>query len=160
MQTIPTLCLALALAASPAAGQAGQAPGPVCPVPARPCPGFRSHDLPFVLPAAGAARAEDRSQPFYAVILRTTPRCAIGERERLAAQALFPGRKVFATRFECDGDAENNVTYTGVDARYGFLAVYAGERRAQADSALARVRATGRFPGANLRRMQVVRVHP
>jgi hypothetical protein len=123
-------------------------------------PGFRPHDLSFALPADGAARAEDRGQPVYAVILRTTPRCAISERERLAAQALFPGRKVFATRWECDDDMENNVTYTGVDARYGFLAVYAGASRAQADSALARVRATGRFPGANLRRMQVVRVHP
>jgi hypothetical protein len=84
----------------------------------------------------------------------------VGGRERLAAQALFTGRKVFATRWECDGDAENNVTYSGVDARLAFLAVYAGESRAQADSALARVRATGRFPGANLRRVQVVRVHP
>jgi hypothetical protein len=160
MQTTATLSLALALAASPAAGQAGQAPGRVCPDPARPCAGFRPHDLSFALPAAGAARAEDRSAPFYAVILRTAGRCAISERERLAAQALFPGRKVFATRFECDGDVENNVTYSGVDARYGFLAVYAGASRARADSALASVRATGRFPGANLRRMQVVRVHP
>lgn len=157
MQTTATLALALALAVS--AGQAGRAPGRVCPDPARPCPGFKAHDLSFALPAAGAARAEDRSAPFYAVILRTVPRCAVGERERLAAQAQFPGRKVFATRFECDEDAENNVTYTGVDARYGFLAVYAGDSRAQADSALARVRATGRFPGANLRRMRVVRVH-
>ena len=149
------LCLAAALVA----GAAGQAPGRVCPDPARPCPGFKAHDLSFALPADGAARAEDRSAPFYAVILRTAGRCAVGERERLAAQALFPGRKVFATRWECDGDVENNVTYTGVDARYGFLAVYAGESRAQADTALARVRATGRFPGANLRRMRVVQVH-
>ncbi|HEV2735961.1 MAG TPA: hypothetical protein VGV85_14035, partial [Longimicrobiaceae bacterium] len=159
MQTITTLCVAAALAVS-SAGRAGQAPGRVCPDPARPCPGFRAHDLSFALPADGAARAEDRSAPFYALILRTAGRCAVSERERLAAQALFPGRKVFATRWECDGDAESNVTYTGVDARYGFLAVYAGASRAQADSALAGVRATGRFPGANLRRMRVVRVHP
>jgi hypothetical protein len=159
VRTIATLCLALALAGS-AAGQAGAALGRICPDPARPCAGFRAHDLSFVLPADGAARAEDRSAPFYAVILRTAGRCAVGERERLAAQAAFPGRKVFATRWECDGDVENNVTYTGVDVRYGFLAVYAGESRALADAALARVKATGRFPGANLRRMQVVRVHP
>lgn len=159
MQTTAMLALALALAGSPA-GQGGEAPGRVCPDPARPCAGFRSHDLSFSLPAAGAARAEDRSRPFYAVILRSGGRCTVSERERLAAQALFPGRKVFATRFECDGDGENNVTYTGVDARHGFLAVYAGDTRAHADVALARVRATGRFPGANLRRMQVVRVHP
>ena len=153
--------LALALAfLAPAAPADGQAAGRVCPDPARPCPGFGSHDLSFSLPAGGAARAEDRSAPFYAVVLRSGPRCSVGERERRAAQALFPRRKVFATRFECEGDAENNVTYTGVDARYGFLAVYAGGTRAQADTALARVRATGRFPGANLRRMRVVRVHP
>jgi hypothetical protein len=94
------------------------------------------------------------------VILRSGPRCTVGEPERLAAQARFPGRKVFATRFECDDGVENNVTYTGVDARYGFLAVYAGATRAQADATLALVRATARFPGANLRMMRVVRVHP
>ena len=159
MKTIATLCLALALLAPPAARDQA-APGRVCPDPARPCAGFRAHDLSFALPAGGAARAEDRSAPFYAVVLRSGPQCSIGERERTRAQALFPRSKVFATRFECDGDVENNVTYTGVDARHGFLAVYAGATRARADSALARVRATGRFPGANLRRMQVVRVHP
>ena len=145
---------------APAALGVAQAPGRVCPAPARPCAGFRSHDLYFVLPAGGAARAEDRSAPFYAVVLRSGPRCSVGERERLATQALFPRRKVFATRFECGGDAENNVTYTGVDARYGFLAVYAGGTRAEADAVLASVRAANRFPGANLRLMRVVRVHP
>ncbi|MET0400327.1 MAG: hypothetical protein ABW277_26290 [Longimicrobiaceae bacterium] len=159
MPTIATLCLALSLLA-PLSARAQAAPGRVCPDPARPCAGFRAHDLSFVLPAGGAARDEDRSAPFYAVVLRSAPRCAIGERERGAAQALFPHGKVFATRWECEGDVENNVTYTGVDDRYGFLAVYAGDTRARADAVLARVRATGRFPGANLRRMQVVRVHP
>lgn len=154
---LPVLALALL---APAASQGAPAPGSVCPDPAHPCPGFRPHDLSFVLPADGAARAEDRSRPFYAVLLRSAPRCAIGERERLAAQALFPGRKVFATRFECHGDVENNVTYGGADARYGFLAVYAGETRAQAAGVLARVKETGRFPGANPRRMEVVRVRP
>ncbi|HEX2190737.1 MAG TPA: hypothetical protein VHG51_17645 [Longimicrobiaceae bacterium] len=143
-----------------AAFQGADPPGRVCPDPARPCPGFRPHDLSFVLPRDGVARAEARSRPFYAVLLRSARRCGIPERERLAVQAEFPGRKVFATRFECGGDPENDVTYAGVDARYGFLAVYAGESRAQADSVLARVRAAGRFPGANLRRMQAVRVYP
>ncbi|MEW5925875.1 MAG: hypothetical protein AB1941_00140 [Gemmatimonadota bacterium] len=160
MQPIAVLSLALALLAPAASPGGGQAPGRVCPDPARPCPGFRSHDLSFEVPAGGAARAEDRSATFYAVVLRSGPRCSVGERERLAAQARFPRRKVFATRFECDGDVENNVTYTGVDSRYGFLAVYAGGTRAEAEAALAQVKATGRFPGANLRRMRVVRVHP
>ena len=154
MRTVTLLLLA------PAGARGQSAPGRVCPDPARPCPGFQPHDLSFRLPADGTAREENRSAPFYAVVLRTAPRCSLDERERLAAQALFPDRKVFATRFECEGDVENNLTYTGVDARRGFLAVYAGETRAQAVEVLARVRATGRFPCTSVRRMSVVRVHP
>lgn len=150
--------LAAALLVAGLAG-AAQRTGRVCGDPARPCPGFRAHDLSFVVPADGA-RAEDRSLPFYAVILRSGPRCSIAERHRVAAQAVFPRRKVFSGRFECDGDAENNVRYTGVDARHAFLAVYAGDTPAAARRILAEVSAAGRFPGANLRRMQAVRVHP
>lgn len=135
-------------------------PGRVCGDPAHPCPGFRAHDLSFVLPRGGTARAEARSDVFYAVILRSAPRCSIPERDRAAAQALFPGRKVFSQRFECDGDVENNVTYTSVNRSLAFLAVYAGSTRQQANATLARVARTGRFPGANLRRMQVVFVYP
>ncbi|HYJ80051.1 MAG TPA: hypothetical protein VEW03_10640 [Longimicrobiaceae bacterium] len=102
------------------------------------------------------ARDEFRSVPFYAVILRTAAPCAISERERLAAQARFPRSKVFAGRFQCDDDIENNVSYTNVNARYGFMAVYAGATREQAAAFLRRVQATRRFPGANLRRMQAV----
>lgn len=159
MRTIRSACT-LAAALLLAAFQGADAPGRVCPDPARPCPGFRPHDLSFVLPRDGVARPEFRSRPFYAVILRSGGRCTVPERERLAVQAAFPRAKVFATRFECGGDVENAVTYEGVDARYGFLAVYAGETWAQADSALARVRAAGRFPGANLRRMRAVLVYP
>ncbi len=152
--TCATAALLLA-AATPAASQ-----GRVCPDPARPCAGFRAHDLSFVLPAGGPVRPEHRSAPFYAVLLRSSAPCAIPEAERAAAQAAFPRSKVFSARFECGGDVENNVTYTAVDPRVGFLAVYAGETRAAALAFLERVRATGRFPGANLRRMRVVRVTP
>ena len=75
-------------------------------------------------------------------------------------QPLFPRNKVFATRFECDDDVENNVTYTNVSPRHGFLAVYAGETAAAGKTFLASVQATGRFAGANLRKMQVVFVYP
>ena len=112
------------------------------------------------LPTDGKPRAEFRSAPFYAVILRTAARCRVEETERASAQALFPHNKVFAMRFECDDDVENNVTYTNVDAKLAFLAVYAGEDRAAAKKILATVAAGGRFPGANLRRMQVVFVYP
>lgn len=134
----------------------------VCGEPSRPCPGFKPHDLPFALPNAGpdggVARAELRSAPFYAVLLRTAERCRIDEAERVAAQALFPRNKVFATRFECDDDLENDVTYTGVNAKVGFLALYAGDDRATAKKVLAAVEAGGHFPGANLRQMRVVLV--
>jgi hypothetical protein len=139
---------------------ASQRPGRVCPDPAHPCAGFRLHDLSFVLPAGGVARAEARSDSFYAVILRSAPRCSIPERDRAAAQARFPGRKVFSQRFECDDDIENNVSYSGVNASRAFLAVYAGSTRQQATATLAAVTRTGRFPGANLRRMQVVYNYP
>src|SRR5262245_36655582 len=132
----------------------------VCPDPEKPCPGFKAHDLSFPLPSDGKARPEARSAPFLAVILRTAERCRIAERERLEAQALFPRAKVFATRFECDDDPENNVTYTKVDPKFAFLAVYAGEDATAAKKILAEVQALGRFPGANLRKMQVVFVYP
>jgi len=113
-----------------------------------------------VLSEKPLARSEERSLGFYAVILRSVPRCTLAEVERLRLQELFPRRKVFATHFECDGDPENNVTYSGVDATRGFVAVYAGEDRATAQEMLEVVRGTARFPGANLRLMQVILVHP
>jgi hypothetical protein len=128
----------------------------VCSDPAQPCGTFKEHDLSFALPADGKPRADVRSAPFFAVILKSGDRCRFSEAERREAQGLFPKNKVFATRFECDDDVENNVTYTGVDPKRGFLAVYAGEDRAAADAFLAKVKAFGRFPGANVRRLQAV----
>jgi len=130
----------------------------VCPDPAHPCPGFKPHDLSFPLPKDGVPRAELRSAPFFAVLLRTLPPCAVTEPERLEAQKLFPRNKVFATRFQCDGDVENNVTYTSVAPDHGFLAVYAGPTQPEARAFLAEVKRTAKFPGANLRKMQVVLV--
>jgi len=148
------------IALSPLLLAASQRPGRVCPDPAHPCAGFRAHDLSFVLPRGGVARAEARSDSFYAVILRSGPRCSIPERDRAAAQRLFPARKVFSQHFECDDDAENNVSYAGVDVSRAFLAVYAGATRREAAATLSAVTATRRFPGANPRRMQVVYNYP
>ncbi|HSU13897.1 hypothetical protein [Longimicrobium sp.] len=161
-----TLAISIAAVAllAVASGADAQRAGQVCADPARPCArGFRPNELPFVLPRDSVARAEFRSEPFYAVILRSGPRCSIAERERVAAQALFPGRKVFSQRFECDvdqsaDDEESGITYTSVAERTAFLAVYAGATREQALRVLASAR--GRFPGANLRRMQAVLVYP
>jgi hypothetical protein len=132
----------------------------VCGDPQKPCTGFKPNDLSFPLPKDGLARAEAKSSRFYAVMLRTAKRCSILDSERREVQALFPNNKVFHTRFECDGKVENNVTYTNFDDNFAFLAVYAGDERAAADAFLGRVKAMGRFPGANLRRMQVVFVSP
>lgn len=132
----------------------------VCSDPAKPCPGFKPHDLSFPLKKDGVARDEQRSAPFFAVILASGKPCAFGEKQRAEAQALFPEAKVFAARFECDGDVENNVLYTNVDPKTGFIAVHAGADRAAADAMLVRVKAAGRFPGANVRRMQVRFVYP
>jgi hypothetical protein len=148
------------IALSPLLLAASQRPGRVCPDPAHPCRGFRAHDLSFVLPGDGVASAEALSDSFYAVILRSAPPCSIRERDRVAAQRLFPGRKVFSQRFECDDDVENNVSYRGVNPSRAFLAVYAGATRQQAAATLSAVTRTHRFPSANLRRMQAVYNYP
>ncbi|HKP76695.1 MAG TPA: hypothetical protein VJT67_14290 [Longimicrobiaceae bacterium] len=134
--------------------------GRVCPDPAHPCPGFKAHDLSFVLPRDGVARAEVRSAQYFAVVLRSGRHCAIPESARVEAQRLFPGRKVFSQRFECDDDAENNVHYAPVDPQLAFLAVYAGGTRREANATLTAVQRTGHYPGAYLRRLQVVFVSP
>ena len=129
-----------------------------CPDPASPCPGFREHDLSFTRETGGVARAEELSAPFFAVILESGKACSIPEKERVRIQKLFPKRKVFSSRFECDGDVENNVKYTNTrDA--AFVAVHGGTSRSEADKVAAEARAKG-FADANVREMQVLRVHP
>lgn len=159
MRPLVALAAVVTLLSAPPA-PAAESAAAVCGDPSHPCPGFKANDLSFPLPGDGKARAEARSAPFYAVILKTAARCRLDEAARADAQALFPRNKVFATRFECDDAPENNVTYTNVDAKLGFLAVYAGADRAAAKKILEAVKAGGRFPGANLRRMQVVFVFP
>ena len=144
---------------APASAEPAQRVGALCPDPANPCPGFRSNDLSFVLPRDSVARAEVRSDSFYAVILRSGARCSITAADVASAQPGFP-RKVFAERMGCEDDVENNVRYTGVSDTVSFLAAYGGSSRAEADSLLSTLRASGRYPGANLRRMQVVFVYP
>jgi hypothetical protein len=161
MRTLRLACLTAAatlLAAS--ASQSDAQVGRLCPDPRRPCDGFKANDLSFVLPRDGVARAEVRSVQYFAVVLRSARHCGIGEPARAEAQRLFPGRKVFSQRFECDDDMENNVHYSPVDTQVAFLAVYAGTTRRDADAVLAAVRRTGRYPGAYLRRLQVVFVYP
>ena len=134
--------------------------GAVCHVPAKPCTlsggPFKPNELSFRAPVPFKFdRREDRSQPFYAVILQSGPLCGIDEQRRLRAQERFPGRKVFVHRHFCE-DFGDKVTYTNIDRTQGFLAVYAGANEAEAKAFLDKVLASGMYAGANLRKMQVV----
>lgn len=133
--------------------------GEVCPDPQRPCvdmDNFRDNELSFRLKSKfNFDRGQDRSAPFYALILKSGELCKIPEEERLAIQAAFPSRKVFLHRHFCE-DFADKATYTNVNRKAGFIAVYAGKTEAEAKQFLAEVKAAGKFPDANLRRMQAV----
>jgi len=155
-------CLLLALSASaPAAqrrrGKPKPKPATVCGDPTATCRTtieFQPHQLPFLL--ASNAVVFD-TEEFYAVVLKSVrdeskgANCEVfvPESERTQAQALFPRNKVFASRCFDPGD----LFYTNVAPDQQFMAVYAGRTRADAAKVLAQVKATGKFPGANLRRM-------
>ena len=154
MQSVPLLVALLVFAAS------ALAQGKIHPDPAKPRPGFKAHQLSFETPQDGVARDEFRSAPFYAVILKTAELCSVKERERAEIQALFPANKVFAPLTACDQDPEDTISYTNVNPKVGFIAVYAGQTLEQAQQFFGMVKQTGRFPGANLRRMQAVLGYP
>jgi hypothetical protein len=130
--------------------------GSICGNPQVPCrtsATFQANDLPFRVPENSVIFD---TELFYAVILKTLTSteddCTVfvPEGERLETQALFPDRKVFASRCY---DIEN-LFYTNVDPRYRIMAVYAGPSLAEAKRVLASVKSTGKFPGAYLRRMR------
>lgn len=131
--------------------------GEVCPDTARPCldvERFKPNELSFRIASKfDFDRGQDRSAPFYAAILKSGALCAIADAERVAVQAQFPGRKVFVHQYFCQ-DFGDKVTYTNVNRKAGFVAVYAGRSEAEAKVFLAEAQA--KYPDANLRRMQVV----
>ena len=114
---------------------------------------FEPHDLPFRVPKNAVIW---ETELFYAVILRSMnasdDNCDlhIPESERLAAQALFPERKVFASR--CVEPA--TLYYTNTRPNTRLMAVYAGPTLAEANRVLAAVKATGKFSGAYVKRMR------
>jgi hypothetical protein len=114
---------------------------------------FQPYNLPFRVPANAVIFD---TELFYAVILKSVrvknDDCDVfvSEAERLSAQSLFPDRKVFASRCYEPGD----LFYTNVNDNYRIMAVYAGKTLAEANRTLAAVKATGKFPGANVRRMR------
>jgi hypothetical protein len=122
-------------------------------VPCKTVATFQPNDLSFRLPENAVIYDTDL---FYAVILKSVSaaddNCDIfvPESERLAAQALLPGNKVFSSRCAEPG----GLSYTGASPKARFMAVYAGMTLADANSMLAAVKAMGKYPGANLRRMR------
>jgi hypothetical protein len=131
--------------------------GEVCPDPAKPCTDverFKPNELSFrIAQKFDFDRGQDRSRPFWAVILKSGELCKIADAERTAAQAAFPDRKVFLHQYFCQ-DFSDKVTYTNVNRKAGFIAVYGGSTEAEAKAFLPQAQA--KYPGANLRRMQVV----
>ncbi len=114
---------------------------------------FEANDLPFQIPANANIW---ESAEFYAVILKSvsSPNDScdvfVPEAERLAAQSLFPKMKVFSSRCTMAGA----VYFSNVAPNQQFMAVFAGTTKAQANQMLATVKATGKYPGANIRKMQ------
>ena len=128
----------------------------ICGNPTAPCKTsvvFEPYALPFRLPKNAVIYDTDL---FYAVILKSVRapedncKAFVPEPERLAAQALFPDHKVFSSRCVEPGD----LSYTNTNPNQRFMAVYAGMTLAEANQMLGAVKASGKFPGANIRRMR------
>jgi uncharacterized protein len=132
--------------------------GKVCADPDRPCPGFKPNELSFdIATPFKFDRGRDQSQPFYAVMLKSAPICSLADTERTRAQKVFPRAKVFLHRYFCE-DFGDKVTYSNVNAKSGFVAVYAGETEAAAQPLLALAKASG-YPDANIRRLEAIVVY-
>jgi len=122
---------------------------------------FEPHDLQFRVPRNAVIID---TVPFYAVMLQSMNADAsscdvfVPESDRLAAQLLFPDHKVFASRCAEPG----NLFYEDVTKskavyltdKHMFMAVYAGATLAEARAFLEKVKATGKYAGANLRRLR------
>jgi hypothetical protein len=128
----------------------------VCSDPSVPCRTsvtFEAHDLPFQVPRNVVIW---ETVEFYAVILQSVAspegECErfVSEEKRLEAQSLFPRQKVFASR-PCN---PGGLFYMNVAPDQQFMAVYAGATKTLAEQTLAKVKATGKYPGANIRRMR------
>ena len=142
---------------------AAQAPGAICPSPAKRCDSthiFASYQLPFVIKEKLTFGKTYKSVDFYAVVLKSVQSASsksdctfVVEEERLALQSEFPDSKVFTSKYNCP---EELVAYENVSNSINFLAIYAGATPATAKRMLARVKAKGRYPQAYIKKMRVV----
>jgi len=111
------------------------------------------YDLGFRMPRNAVI---SDSELFYVVMLKSIPSPSddcdkfVPETDRLAAQELFPNNKVFTSRCLLPG----YYSYSNTNPNTQFMAVYAGRTQAEANRMLAAVKATGKFPGANVRRIR------
>jgi hypothetical protein len=130
----------------------------ICGNPTAPCKTiatFGPYALPFRLPENAVIYD---TELFYAIILKSVNAkddvCGVfvSEDERRATQALFPDHKVFSSRCAEPGE----LSYTNTNPNQHFMAVFAGMTVAEANRMLGAVKATGKFPGANIRRMRAV----
>ncbi|MEM8541287.1 MAG: hypothetical protein AAGF25_10065 [Pseudomonadota bacterium] len=117
------------------------------------------HQLSFEYPNDQIARAEFRSEEFYAIILKSAERCSLTKEERTQIQKTFPRNKVFMDFFECDESMEDWLTYTNTDRNYTFIAVFGGVSLDQAKKLFDDYNLADKYPGANIRKMQAVLVY-
>jgi len=114
---------------------------------------FEPYDLPFRVPKNSVIFD---TELFYVVILKSVAAgdndcdTFVPETERLATQALFPDHKVFTSRCV----EAPYLFYSNINDKQRIMAVYAGTSLSESQRVLAAVKATGKFPGANLRRMR------
>jgi hypothetical protein len=114
---------------------------------------FEPFDLPFRVPKNSVIFD---TELFYVVILKSVAvpdndcETFVPEPERLAAQAVFPDRKVFTSRCV----EAPYLFYTNISDKHRIMAVYAGTTLADSKRALQAVKKTGKFPGAYVRRMR------
>ena len=115
---------------------------------------FQPNDLQFRVPRNAVIYD---TELFYAVILKSLTvaedydcNAFVPEAERLAAQALFPDHKVFTSLCTEPG----NLFYTTIGEKHRIMAVYGGTTFAESKRMLEAVKATGKFPGAYVRRMR------
>ena len=139
--------------------QRRKAVGTICGDPTKACrtrDNFQPYELPFEY---GKNNVISQSQFFYAVILKSVKlnsdqsNCekAIPESDRGETQKLYPRNMVFVMR--CWETGQNS--YTNVADGVSFMGVYAGSSLKDANALLAKVKATGKFSGATIRRMRI-----
>lgn len=162
MKRVINFCLLAAFVSAAATASQAQS-GVICGFPRDCVPAykFKSYELPFSTGRQAKFKTGDyvESNYFYSVVLDTinTADTSEGddfffnETQRRAAQRLFPGNKVFASRCCGDGGA---VRYEGLPDSYNFLAVHGGENEEDATRLLSIARR--KYPSAEIKRMRVI----